>query len=321
MIRVMPELPEVETLRASLEPALVGARVLAARVHRRDVVCLPGDPPGGFSRQRRSAREESGNPRPGALKPTRPVRGRDLLAGGVIEAVHRLGKRLEIRARDGRSIAVHLGMTGQLLLAPAGSHPPTDHVHVVWTLDRPGDSEDRWRLLFRDPRRFGGIWVREPTAEADDERLGPDALDIDADVLRAGLTRTRRGIKSTLLDQRTLAGVGNIYADEALFRAGLHPLTRACDLTTTQVDKLASAIREVLREATQAGGSTLRDFRDANGSAGDYRRAHRVYGRSGEPCVSCGMVLTSGRIGQRTTVWCPRCQPEPTEFSTASRSE
>lgn len=278
-------------MRRSLVP-LVGRAVVSVRVHRREVVVAPGDPEGGFSRQR------------AGVRPKR-LTGAMLLAGATLAEPRRLGKRLALVGDDGRCAEIHLGMTGQVLRVTPGARPPTaDHVHVAWRLD------DGSRVLFRDARRFGGVWALGSVGDLDRRwgELGPDALTISARALAAALAGTDRALKACLLDQRALAGVGNIYADEACWAAGVHPARAARSLDGPEVQRLAGAIRRVLRSAIQAGGSTLRDFVDAQGNPGSYRASHAVYGRSGGPCRRCGATLVSGTLAQRTTVWCPGCQ-------------
>mgnify|MGYP000368238003 CR=1 FL=1 len=290
----MPELPEVERLRRSLEPGVLGRTVTRVTIHRRDVVVGPNDPPGGFSRQRAAVR-------PSRLSP------RLLLLGSVITTLARRGKQLAILGEpESPAIVVHLGMTGQLRLLPPGARLDTpDHVHLTWRFD------DGSRLCFRDPRRFGGIWALASQAELDTRwrALGPDAIDIQAPALAEALRDARTSLKAALLDQTRLAGLGNIYADEAAFEAGLAPARPAGSLTPAETDRLASAIRLVLSRALKAGGSTLRDYRDAQGRPGSAQLVHAVYGRAGLPCVRCGSTLLGSVLAQRATVWCPNCQP------------
>ena len=165
--------------------------------------------------------------------------------------------------------------------------------------------------MFRDPRRFGGLWCyasRESMEAERWSRLGPDALSIDARTLSKRLGRTRRAIKAALLDQRLLAGLGNIYADEILFAARIHPLSRSASIPPAHCRRLAETIRRVLRQAITAGGSTLRDYVDGQGRPGTYVLRHLVYGRRGKPCARCRRPLRSRPVAQRTTVYCPSCQ-------------
>ncbi len=286
----MPELPEVESVRRSLLP-IVGARVERATVRTRRSLVVPGDPPGGFSRTR------------AGTKP-RPVRRGALLDGAAIERLERHGKQLAIVGDDGRAVLIHLGMTGRVEIRDAAR--AQTHDHVVWAL------EGGRRIVFNDARRFGGVWALPDTAALRTRwhALGPDALTISAADLRGRLRRSERPVKAALLDQSVLAGVGNIYADESLFRARIHPARPASSLRADAVGRLAGSIREILRAAVNAGGSTLRDgtYSDASGTAGSFATRHAAYGRAGEPCVRCGAALASAVIAQRTSVWCPRCQ-------------
>lgn len=295
----MPELPEVETLRRSLEPLLLGRTFTAATLHRRDILILPGDPPGGFSRSRSMRR-----PQPAA--PTH------LLVGARIQALRRHGKQMAILSADGRCLIVQLGMTGGLLL---NNGVPGAHAHLRWVLD------DRLELLFHDPRRFGGLRFlpNQAALNAHWAALGPDALSISAQALVANAGTSARCIKAVLLDQAVLAGVGNIYADEALHRAAINPRRPGNSIRAHEWSLLAAAIRSILAAAIYARGSTLRDYRDASGAPGGAQTLHRVYGRGGQPCLTCGKTLKSATIAQRTTVYCPTCQPirpkqKPTSF-------
>lgn len=305
----VPELPEVETIRRSLAPVLIGRRILAAELLRRDILIAPGDPPGGFSRQR------------GRAAPLRPARFApiDLLEGCTVTDIFRRGKQLAIIGAIGsrpntatRALVVQLGMTGALETVPPNSSAPraaaAPHTHALWRLEPVRGKPAA--IAFIDPRRFGGLRALPTLADLDTlwETLGPDALDIDSTPLWDALRTSRRAIKAALLDQAVLAGVGNIYADEALFRAGISPRTLAARVGPARCTLLAAAVREVLAEAVAARGSTLRDYRDAQGQAGAFQARHAVYGRAGQPCSRCGRTLRSASIGQRTTVWCPRCQ-------------
>lgn len=300
----MPELPEVEILRKGLEPLLCGQTVARATLHRRDVAVGPDDPPGGFSRQR---------------TPIAPIRlnATQLLLGAKIHGISRKGKVLAIVAVDGRTLGIHLGMSGQLLWDSGRAVIPTNHVHASWRFT------DGSKLHFRDPRRFGGLWLADsPESLPIWKSLGPDALELHPMQLSELLAPVRRPIKAALIDQSLLAGVGNIYADEALHRAGVHPRTPACDIPQAGVVELGRSIVAILREAIEAGGSTVRDYRNAMGQSGDFQRAHQVYGRGGQPCTTCGTRLEQDTIGQRTSVWCPTCQPAEAfnKLSTTTRN-
>lgn len=280
----MPELPEVETLRRTLEPHLLGAAVIAVSLRRRGVCTF--DPP-------RSAAH-----RPDAL-----------LRGGVVLALDRRGKQLAIIADDGRALCVHLGMSGQLRFEPDPPPRPPPHTHLLWTIAREGRITGR--LRFTDPRRFGGVWAfdsPEALRRSRWETLGHDALAADEAALFAGLTGSRRAIKACLLDQTLLAGVGNIYADEALFRARISPHRPGGTLDAGACAALARAVREVLGEAIAAGGATLRDYVDADGQSGSSQDRFQAYGRAGQSCRCCGTPLSSARLSQRATVWCSTCQ-------------
>ena len=200
-------------------------------------------------------------------------------------------------------------MSGQLWYQPSRLHlQRRDHVHCIWWIDSPTASG---RLVFRDPRRFGGLWTF-PSTEALHatrwSRLGPDALSIGAQTLRRRLCQTRRPIKAALLDQHIVAGIGNIYADEILFAAQIHPLSISNSISATDYRTLAHVIHSVLRHAIAAGGSTTHDYIDGHGRPGSFARYHQVYGRPLQPCLRCGRQLQSIKVRQRTTIFCPQCQ-------------
>lgn len=283
----MPELPEVETVRRDLASSIVGLRVESALIVRPSVV-------------------------EGACNEL------SLLKGCRIGEVRRHGKQLAIvaggkteRTDDNRAICVHLGMTGQLLRLDEGVDPPRqDHAHVVWRLT---DSRSRpaGRLIFRDPRRFGGIWTFESFRALREERwaaLGPDAIDGSLANRLVEFKSSARPVKAVLLDQAVVAGIGNIYADEALYGAGIRPTRRMSRVTTAELERLAASVAAVLGRAIAARGSTLRDYRGADGSIGGFQLEHAVYGRAKLPCRACGCVLRSRLVSQRTSVWCPTCQ-------------
>ncbi|MAO23666.1 MAG: DNA-formamidopyrimidine glycosylase [Phycisphaerae bacterium] len=291
----MPELPEVETVRRGLLP-IIGHRIVGCDVRRRDVV--------------RDRTQNAPNPRRGRINPE------SLGIGSRISDLLRVGKQLAMLTQDEqgheRVIVVQLGMSGQVALIDTKTIPDAKHAHVVWSLD------DARRVVFRDARRFGGVTLLPSRVALDGfwSSLGPDALSITTPQLRAGLNASTRMIKAALLDQGVLAGVGNIYADEALHRAGIDPRTPCDALTSDQTKHLASSIRSVLRTAVKARGSTLRDYRDTNDQPGGAQLLHRVYNRAGEPCPDCGCPIEHTRIAQRSTCWCPRCQPSQVVPST-----
>jgi formamidopyrimidine-DNA glycosylase len=232
------------------------------------------------------------------------------MAGQTIAALERRGKQLALITDSGRVLCVHLGMTGRLQVLPPGGQARTPpHLHCLWRLRGLGGLP--MTLAFSDPRRFGGIWTfpsMEALLKTRWSCLGPDASAIRASQLTAALARSASPIKAALLDQARLAGLGNIYADEALFSARLHPARPAGSLSRAEVTTLARSIRRILHRASNAGGSTLRDYVDANGNPGRAQQLHIAYGRSGKPCVSCGHNLSLCRIAQRTTTYCERCQ-------------
>ncbi len=282
----MPELPEIANLKRSLEPLLVGAVVGRVALNRPQVVR-------NIDQSRVATR----------------ISGRRMLAGQTIRRLDRHGKELAIITRAGPSLCVHLGMSGQLFYwAWRRRLSRLDHVHCTWQITSP---TARGRLVFRDPRRFGGLWVFGSPSELRRSRwtrLGPDALLVNPSTLAERLKRTRRSIKAVLLDQRVIAGIGNIYADEILFAARIHPLSMAAGLGPVKQRALGSAIPRVLTQALRAGGSTIRDYRDGTGRPGRFASQHRVYGRAGLPCHRCGRPLESLRVAQRSTVFCGTCQ-------------
>jgi formamidopyrimidine-DNA glycosylase len=283
----VPELPEVERTRLTIAAHVTGATVTGVELRRPDIC-------------------ESTDAR-GAVRPTRPA---DLLRGATITETRRHGKQLALIASDGRTLCIHLGMSGQVVFRHGDEPlPRTDHVHALW---RVRSSSGAGTLVFRDPRRFGGLWTF-PTVEAliarRWDKLGPDGLTVSAAQLGEALASTGRAVKAALLDQELVAGVGNIYADEALFACGIHPARRADRIDSERVEALAAAIRTILQRALHAGGSTLRDYVDSDGNPGSAQQLHQVYGRGGQPCNACGTLLVSTTLAQRTTVHCTRCQP------------
>ncbi len=269
----MPELPEVETTRRTLRPHVCGARVVAVAVHER--------------RLRRP------------LAPDFEER----LRGRTVTAIERRGKYLLFALDDGATLLAHLGMSGSLALVPPGT-PRAPHDHVVLTLDR------GLQLVFNDPRRFGLLQIGRRDELPALRAIGPDPLSAapTLDTWRA-LTRGRRlPIKSLLMDQRLLAGIGNIYANEALFQAGIRPRRRAASLTRAELTRLGTALAAVLARAVELGGSSISDYRNGEGQPGYFQIHHAVYDRDGQPCPRC--TTTIKRIVQsgRSSFYCPNCQ-------------
>lgn len=271
----MPELPEVETTRRGLLPHLQGRRL--ERVLVRD----------------------------GRLRWPVPEGLAQWLTGAVLETLERRAKYL-LFGFDRGVLLAHLGMSGSMRLVPEGT-PLLTHDHVC--LAFAGVPE----LRFNDPRRFGSLhWLDHDAVDGHFllRALGPEPLD-DA-FTGAWLHQRARGrrasVKAFIMDARTVVGVGNIYAAEALFRAGIHPHRAAGRISRQRYDRLAEAIRTVLAEAVTMGGTTLRDFVSSDGQPGYFRQSLAVYGREGGACRRCGAVLRGSRLGQRATVYCPQCQ-------------
>jgi len=214
------------------------------------------------------------------------------VAGRTIRQVRRRGKFIVVTLDQGL-LSIHLGMTGKLLMdGPAGAH-----THGVFTLDR-------GTLLYDDPRQFGRIeW--SPTRI---EKLGPEPLEIGLEEFVQRLRSRKSRVKPLLMNQSFLAGLGNIYVDEALFTAGIHPLAIASRISEARAAKLHQAIQEILRLAIEHRGSSISDYVDADGQRGFFQVMHRVYGRGGEPCLKCGTPVRRIVVGQRGTHFCPQCQ-------------
>jgi formamidopyrimidine-DNA glycosylase len=285
----MPELPEVETVAASLRSRALGRRL-------EEVWC---------SRARLRAR---------SAVDLRALRAHAV--GRTVERVRRRGKYLVCELSGGGALLFHLGMSGHLHIA-AADEPRPRHTHVAFRLG-PKRSDRRHRapveeLRFVDPRRFGlcrALAAGALSSTRELVRLGPEPLEpgFTVTALAAALRGSRREVKTLLLDQTRVAGIGNIYAAEALFLAGIHPETPAGRLARVRVARLHLALREVLREAIANGGTTLRDFADPEGRPGAHRVRLRVYNRDGQPCVECGARIRLIVQAQRSTCYCPRCQ-------------
>ena len=270
----MPELPEVETTRRGIEPHVVDQRIVEVTV-----------------REKR-------------LRYPVPARLVKELPGQAIRAVMRRGKYLLMRCDKG-TVIVHLGMSGSLLVVRVTS-PPAQHDHVDIVL-RNGTC-----LRLHDPRRFGAVlWTtRDPLLHRLLKHLGPEplAMAFDGNYLFARSRGRQVAIKQFIMDSRIVVGVGNIYANEALFLAGIRPSHAAGRVSLTRYARLAQAIKEVLGEAINQGGTTLRDFFNSEGSPGYFRQHLCVYERAGAPCRNCGSEIFEARLGQRSTYYCRRCQ-------------
>lgn len=287
----MPELPEVETIRRGLAVHLTGRRILQVRVRE--------------TRLRR---------------PLSPRKLRALVTGRRVRAIRRRAKYLILDLEPADHVLVHLGMTGQLFIGRPG-RPPVPHEHVVFDLD------NKHTLRFADTRRFGML---EPVPDGGLERhpllhgLGPEPLGngLDPADLRQKTRHLRKPIKNFLLDSRAVAGVGNIYASEALFRAGIHPALQLRRMDEQRWRVLISELRRVLRQAVKRGGTTLRDFVNAEGEAGYFQMQLRVYDREGELCTVCTTPIRCFVQAGRSTYFCPQCQTHRrprTTVSTARR--
>jgi formamidopyrimidine-DNA glycosylase len=290
----MPELPEVEVTRRRIAPLLVGRRIRQVETTADSYLFMT---------------------RPGSL--------RRRLAGRRVEALERHGKYLLAELDEGSRLVVHLGMTGQLFASGASSvrllsataraalapeeqedFRPDSHTHLRLRFEDEGPE-----VYLRDVRKFGKVLLLgSGESHPRLERLGVDALEIDGEAL-FGATRGRTvAIKNLLLDQAVLTGVGNIYADEALHRAGVRPTRRACRVTRRECAALAGEIRRVLERSIETGGSSIRDYVTPDGSDGGYQDERCVYGRKGEACPGCGTTIRRIVVGARGTHYCPQCQ-------------
>jgi formamidopyrimidine-DNA glycosylase len=272
----VPELPEVETVVRELQPQLLGQRIAAITVS-----------------QKRLRRHWSADWQP-------------LLIGRRIRAVRRRGKWIILDLTGDLHLVLHLGMTGQLTVKPARSQVEP-HTHVTVNL-----AEGRRQLRFRDVRRFGSTILFRNWTELgrffEEARLGPEPFDLDAKYWHNRLATTGRCLKAVLLDQRVVAGVGNIYADEALFQARIHPGQLGQNTSSTEATKLRRALVQVLNRAINQRGSSIRDYVGGSGRKGDYQREFRVYSRAGKPCPRCRVPIARIRLAGRSTHFCPQCQ-------------
>ena len=269
----MPELPEVETIRRGLEKELMNAVISDFEVRDQRL-----------------------------LSPKRVKAWKPQLAGQSLKHFHRQGKYLELGLANGQRFFVHLRMTGQLLI-----HQPADAPPVLWRMKLTFSQGDA--LYFVDQRRFGEIWLLAPEDPGPSRQpLGPDALDLSLDTFKKQAASKKGPIQSVLLDQSVLAGVGNIYAQEALFSSGIRPSRRADRLTQAETQALHVALQATLHAAIHSRGSSSRNYRDVYGEQGSAQVAHAVYRKTGQPCPRCKKPLRALRVGGRGTVYCSACQ-------------
>lgn len=288
----MPELPEVETVARGLRQAILGRRILSVTLGKTDFV-------------------------------DDPVALEEHLPGRQIEAVERYGKFMLLRLTpatgsngapgDGdakpASLLVHLGMTGQIAPSPA-EQPREKHTHVSLLLD------DGRELRYIDARRFGRIaYLTELPLAEELAGFGADPLEVSQEEFSDRICGRRARIKALLLDQSVLRGVGNIYADESLWKAKIHPARLGTKVSRKQAETLRSVLQEILRKAIVMRGSSISDFLDAAGEPGEYQRHHRAYGREGKPCRRCKALIRRGIVAGRSSYFCPKCQPAPRGFS------
>jgi formamidopyrimidine-DNA glycosylase len=283
----MPELPEVETVARGLQKTILGRKILSVALGKTDFI----DDPVALEQQ---------------------------LPGRRIESVERYGKFMMLRLslpepsgnhsgakEDSASLLVHLGMTGNLA-SKAASEPHEKHTHVWMMLD------DGRELRYTDPRRFGRMAYLAGDAIPEElRRFGADPLLVSAADFVKAFTSRRSRIKSLLLDQSVLRGVGNIYADESLWRAKIHPAKVAASVSADKLKTLRRVLLEILRKAIVLGGSTIADFQDGDGEPGEYQKHHRAYGREGHPCYRCGAIIRRTIVAGRSSYYCPKCQPAP----------
>jgi formamidopyrimidine-DNA glycosylase len=287
----MPELPEVETVARGLRKAILGRRIVSVSLGKTDFI-------------------------------DDPVALEEYLPGRVIEAVERFGKFMLLRLSAimgsqralsngdaaAASLLVHLGMTGHLAPSPA-TQPRGKHTHVCLLLD------DGRELRYTDARRFGRIaYLTEAPLAQELLGFGADPLEVSKEEFAKRIRSRRARIKALLLDQTVLRGVGNIYADEGLWKAEIHPARLGAKLRTEEAEKLRRELQKILQKAIVMRGSSIADFLDAEDEPGEYQRHHRAYGREGKGCYRCKTPIRRGVVAGRSSYYCPKCQPEPRGF-------
>src|SRR5215470_3470812 len=290
----MPELPEVETVARGLQAAVAGRQILRVTLRKTDFI----DDPAVLERE---------------LPGRHIVRIERFGKFMLLQLAHRAVPEAAVAQAAGEQVAeallVHLGMTGHL--APHfPDQPLAKHTHVTFTLD------DGRELRYTDARRFGRMaYLAGPALNAELERFGADPLHISVQEFARRMHPSKARIKALLLDQRVLRGVGNIYADESLWRAKIHPAHLGAKLTPKQGGTLWRALQEILRKAILLRGSSISDFLDTEGQPGEYQRRHRAYGREGKRCHRCKTMIRRGIVAGRSSYFCPKCQPVPRGFA------
>ena|ERR1700722_5314853 len=284
----MPELPEVETVARGLQKTVLGRKILSVSLGKTDFI----DDPAALELH---------------------------LPGRRIDAVERYGKFMLVRLShlenakanapgaeaEPAALLVHLGMTGNIA-SYAATQPQEKHTHVLMPLD------DGRELRYTDPRRFGRLaYLSGDAIPAELQRFGADPLLVTADDFLARIHTRHSRIKSLLLDQSVLRGVGNIYADESLWRAKIHPAKIAASVPKAQLAALRRGLQDILKKAIVLRGSTIADFQDGDGEPGEYQKHHRAYGREGHKCQRCGTIIRRTIVAGRSSYYCPKCQPSP----------
>ena len=304
----MPELPEVETVVRGLQKSVLGRKILSVWIGKSDFI----DNPAEFTRL--SGQKIAAIERFGKFMLLRLANGEELAAAAaapvVAVAESATGEKGESYTA---SLLVHLGMTGQL--APSAAEVPFDkHTHVSFGLD------DGRELRYTDPRRFGRMaYLTRELLAKEVEGAGADPLEVGAAEFAERVRSRNARIKALLLDQSVFRGVGNIYADESLWRAKIHPAHVGAKLSVKEAETLRRVLQEILNRAIVMRGSSISDFLDANGEPGEYQRHHRAYGREGKPCYRCRTPIRRVIVAGRSSYFCPKCQPAPRQRKASRR--